>query len=119
MAVTKIWKITGRLDHVLTYAGDKKKTTNNKYNENELQGLRDVMDYACRDYKTEKQQYVSAINCETVTARRDMITTKKQYGKTNGIIAFHAYQSFAPNEVTPDIAHELFYLQTIPFICYR
>ena len=107
MATTKIWSIRGRLDHVLSYMEDESKTANPDYNESDLQGLRDVMDYTCQDYKTEKQHYISAINCDVETARQDMIATKKQYGKSGGIIAFHAYQSFAPGEVTAAMAHEI------------
>ena len=92
---------------MLDYAGNEGKTTNPDYNESEVQGLRDVMDYACQDYKTEKQHYVSGINCSPETARQDMIDTKKQFSKPGGIIAFHAYQSFAPGEVTPELAHEI------------
>ena len=33
--------------------------------------------------------------------------TKEQYGKTDGILAFHGYQSFKEGEVTADIAHEI------------
>lgn len=29
------------------------------------------------------------------------------YGKGNGILAFHTYQSFNKGEVTPEIAHEI------------
>ena len=36
-----------------------------------------------------------------------MIMTKKRYGKEGGIVAFHAYQSFAPGEVTPGQAHQI------------
>lgn len=36
-----------------------------------------------------------------------MLATKKMYDKTDGIIGFHAYQSFKEGEVTPDIAHEI------------
>jgi len=32
---------------------------------------------------------------------------KKRYGKEDGIVAFHGYQSFAPGEATPDAAHEI------------
>ena len=31
----------------------------------------------------------------------------KQYNKTDGIIAFHSYQSFKEGEVSADIAHEI------------
>jgi hypothetical protein len=107
MATTKIWSIRGRLDHVLDYAGNEDKTNNPQYGETELQGLRDVMDYTCQDYKTEKQHYISGINCSPETAREKMMITKRAYKKTDGIIAFHAYQSFAYGEVTPDTAHEI------------
>ena len=33
--------------------------------------------------------------------------TKEQYGKTDGILAFHGYQSFKEKEVTANIAHEI------------
>ena len=95
MASTSLWKVTTRLDHVLEYAGNEKKTANPNFNKSELQGLRDVMNYTVQDYKTEKQHYVSGINCSPETARQEMIDTKKQYGKMGGIIAFHGYQSFA------------------------
>lgn len=36
-----------------------------------------------------------------------MLFTKEEYGKTNGILAFHGYQSFKEGEVTSDIAHEI------------
>lgn len=36
-----------------------------------------------------------------------MILTKKQYGKENGYIAWHGYQSFKPGEVTPEQAHKI------------
>ena len=107
MAIVKIWKIKGRIDQVLNYASDKKKSKNPKFSKADLQGLRDVMNYSCQDYKTEKQQFVSGINCSPETARQKMIITKKKYEKMGGIIAFHACQSFAPGEVTADIAHEI------------
>lgn len=92
---------------MLDYAGNEEKTANPVFNESELQGLRDVMDYTYRDYKTEKQHYVSGINCSPETARQEMIDTKLQYNKTGGIIAFHGYQSFDEGEVTPALAHEI------------
>ena len=36
-----------------------------------------------------------------------MILTKKRYGKTDCYIAWHGYQSFKPEEVTPQLAHEI------------
>ena len=36
-----------------------------------------------------------------------MQLTKERFNKTDGILAFHAYQSFEEGQVTPDIAHEI------------
>ncbi len=107
MAVTKIWDIKGRIDQVITYASNPSKTKNEMYTDYDLQCLRDVMDYTMDDYKTEKQYFVSGINCMPEMARQQMTETKKRVGKTDGIVAYHGYQSFAPDEVTPDIAHKI------------
>ena len=40
-------------------------------------------------------------------ARYMMLQTKEQYNKKDGIAAFHGYQSFAEDEVTPSVAHEI------------
>lgn len=81
MATTKIRKIKDRFDHVIDYATNKDKTENKKY--------------------------VSGINCLPETAYKEMSIVKKQYNKTNGILGFHAYQSFCDYEVTSDEAHEI------------
>ncbi len=107
MATTKIWPVKSRLDHILEYAEDKQKTENTEWSRVDYQSMRDVMDYAMNDAKTEKQYYVSGWNCSPDIAREEMQITKKQYGKEDGILAFHGYQSFKPGEVTPEIAHEI------------
>ncbi len=94
------------------------------------QSLSDVIAYAVNEEKTRRQkkggsngtdvsaeiddeqekvmqQYVSGVNCTPSTARSEMIAVKKRYGKDKGIMAFHGYQSFAPGECTPAIAHEI------------
>ena len=65
------------------------------------------MSYTTRADKTEEKLYVSGINCIPAIAVEQMIITKKQFAKNDGRIAFHGFQSFKPNEVTPDIAHEI------------
>ena len=102
MAVTEIWKVKSRLDHVLKYATDVEKTDGDNYKE-----LHNVLNYTKEDYKTEQQLYVSGINCMPETAYDEMIITKKRYNKEGGILAFHAFQSFAHGEVTPDLCHEI------------
>ena len=107
MATTKIWAVKSRVDHVLEYAENKDKTRNDAWSEVDYQSMRDVMDYAMNDAKTEKQYYVFGINCSPDTARGEMQGTKYAFGKEDGILAFHGYQSFKPGEVTPDLAHEI------------
>ncbi len=107
MAVTKIWSIKGTLKSVVDYAMNPDKTLNDYYSNDELQSLKDVIDYAVESEKTEMQYFVSGINCNPEFARDQMTETKKVYGKQDGIIAFHGYQSFKPGEVTPELAHEI------------
>lgn len=107
MAVTKIWAIKGRLDAPLNYVANPEKTKNPSYSDSALEALADVIDYAANEDKTERHFYVSGINCNTTCARRQFVTVKKQFDKEDGILAFHAYQSFATGEVTPDTAHEI------------
>lgn len=109
MATTKIWKVQKRLDHVINYATNEEKTKNIyiKYEMDEFNSIRQVMAYATNPDKTEKQFYTTGINCEIEDAVKQMQFVKIFYGKENGILAFHAYQSFNEGEVTPEIAHEI------------
>ena len=81
MAVTKIWKVVKRMDHVIDYAKDKNKTKielNQNY-EILVDDLQNVIDYARNSDKTEKEFYVSGINCETNSAYEEMQDTKRFY----------------------------------------
>lgn len=109
MATTKIWKVQKRLDKVISYATNEEKTKNNysEYGINNYNSIMQVMNYATNPGKTEKQFYTTGINCEIKEADKQMQFVKIIYGKENGILAFHAYQSFNEGEVTPEIAHEI------------
>lgn len=109
MATTKIWKVEKRLDHVIDYATNEEKTKNKFYKEiqDDFYSVRQALLYATNPDKTEKKFYTTGINCEVENAIEQMISTKKKYKKEKGILAFHAYQSFARGEVTPEIAHEI------------
>jgi hypothetical protein len=107
MATTKIWSISDSLNRVVDYAGNPDKTENPNYSYVEVQSMYDVMNYATNAHKTEMRYYVSGVNCVPEIAREQMIMTKRQYNKEGGIVAFHAYQSFKPGEVTPDKAHKI------------
>lgn len=105
IATTGIWKIEKRLDHVIDYTTNIEKTLNSDYGKETYYDLHNVIDYVEADFKTEKQYYVSGVNCNVETAYEEMIITKQQYNKTGGILGFHAFQSFAEGEVTPEQAH--------------
>ena len=112
MATTKLWKVENRLDNVVNYASDKSKTENKKYQNKNINNIYELLDYTTNPDKTEKQFFVTGINCELDTAVKQMIQTKRnfnkdKYSKNNKIVAFHGYQSFAEGEVTPEIAHEI------------
>ncbi len=104
MATTAIWSVKGDLGRVVNYAANPDKTT---FEQEDLWGLHDVLGYATQDYKTEKQRFVSGVNCIPEIARDQMTLVKRQLGKEGGIAAFHGYQSFAPGEVTPEQAHKI------------
>ena len=76
MATTKIWAVKCRMDHVLDYATDKEKTAIS-WSDSDLQAMRDVMDYAMNDAKTEKQYYVTGLRCDLPNARTQMMRTKR------------------------------------------
>lgn len=112
MATTKLWKVENRLDNVVNYASDKSKTENKKYQNKNINNIYELLDYTTNPDKTEKQFFVTGINCELDTAIRQMTQTKKKfnkdkYSKNNKIVAFHGYKSFAEGEVIPEIAHEI------------
>ena len=80
------------------------------------QNLSDVIRYAVNSEKTQQtdnenctvvHRFVSGINCSPSTARDEMLAVKKRFGKENGTVAYHGYQSFAPGEATPEMAHEI------------
>ena len=104
MATTSLWHISGRLTDVINYIENPEKTI---AADNDLSELFDVIDYVKRDDATSEGEYVTAINCMRETAFEQMIMTKKQFGKTEGYIAWHGYQSFKPGEVTPDECHRI------------
>ena len=132
MATTSIWSVKGWLGKVVVYVENPEKTMHPETagipesgsgEEADRQGLADVIAYAVNTEKTRNrnngcesiaeedgaalQQYVTGVNCTSATARSEMIAVKKRYGKDGGIMAFHGYQSFAPGECTPQMAHEI------------
>ncbi|MCD7954291.1 MAG: relaxase/mobilization nuclease domain-containing protein [Lachnospiraceae bacterium] len=121
MATTSIWRVKGWLGKVVIYVENPDKTDNPAFYEKQdmsdkqAQGLSDVIDYAVNSEKTQAadeaaevmQQFVSGVNCHPGTAREEMLAVKRRFGKEDGTVAYHGYQSFAPGEATPELAHEI------------
>ena len=121
MAVTSIWRVKGWLGKVVVYVENPDKTTNPVYyekedmTERECQEPDDVIAYAVNSTKTEQtvqeeevvERFVSGVNCHPATARMEMMAVKRRFGKEDGTVAYHGYQSFAPGEATPEIAHRI------------
>jgi len=105
MATTKIWAVKGSLRSLVDYVDNPEKTI--AAADDSMKGLFNVLDYAANIDKTEQKLFVSGVNCLPEIAIQQMILTKKQYDKTDKILAFHAYQSFKPGEVTPKQCHEI------------
>lgn len=105
-ATTSIWSIKNHLDQSIKYIINPEKTTNKDFGNNYIKPL-ELSDYTEYDFKNEKVEYVTALNCLEYKPYEDMKDTKLRYGKTDGILGFHAYQSFKEGEVTADVAHEI------------
>ncbi len=81
MAVTKILARKGRLDVGINYVlnGD----------------------------KTEERVLTAHLNCDPGRECREMLDTKRAYGKEDGVMYYHIIQSFKPGEITPELALEI------------
>ena len=110
MAVTAIWSVKGQVETVIRYTANPSKTWNENYEEAaSYHALENVIAYSADEMKTEKQLYVSGINCSSnpELAAKKFNLTKCNRNKEGGIVCFHGYQSFRPGEVTPELAHKI------------
>ena len=116
-------RVHGWLGRLVVYVENPDKTENPKYfqtpemTQQQTQGLEDVIQYAVNINKTTTrmddestvviQQFVHGVNVSEIMARDSMLTVQRELSKTGGVIAYHGYQSFAPSEATPEMAHEI------------
>lgn len=99
MAVTKIWAIKSHLEQLIDYVSNREKTSAEKIDE----ALGKVLHYDMNEHKTEQRLYVSGVNCNPEEAKgqmRELLTDSE-----SDRVAYHAYQSFKPGEVSADVAH--------------
>lgn len=106
MATTSIWSIKNNLKQSINYIINPEKTINEDYGKNTYNYL-ELSSNKDYNFKKEKTHYVSCLNCSETDPYKDVKFTKERYFKTDGILAFHAYQSFKEGEITADIAHEI------------
>lgn len=77
------------MDHVIEYATNPSKTSQENYAD-----LHNVIEYTKASYKTEKQLYVTAINCSENDIFESMMRTKRRYRKTDGILRVSRFSIF-------------------------
>lgn len=113
MAVTSLWRVKGYIGKVVMYAINPEKTSKPVSYQTDAKGagaedtLSGIVSYVERDEATNLKSLVYGIKCHKDTAVQDMMAVKRKFEKTDGVIAYHGYQSFAEGEVTPDKAHEI------------
>ena len=98
MAYTSVSPVR-RLDRAVKYVMNKEKTT--------AVSLQDALDYAANRDKTEQSCFESSYACTLETAFADMHQTKGRWHKLGGVQGYHLVQSFAADEVTPELAHRI------------
>lgn len=101
-----IWKMEQR------FVEPVKKVLAERYEVDAHESLEDCLlnvavTYAADTIKTEERAYVSCLNCREDNAAVQMMETKRYWGKTDGRLCFHGYQSFAAGEVTAETAHAI------------
>ena len=70
-------------------------------------GLRQAIDYITNPVKTGEQLLTDYVRCDPGHAAQQMMDTKRALGKTAGRQCYHIIQSFQPDEITPELAHEI------------
>lgn len=91
------------LDNAVRYVLDENKTSRQK-NEASLRG---EIGKAFNEDRTERDLFQSAVGCTCETAFADMCGVKKMWHKESGVQGFHLVQSFAPGELSPELAHRI------------
>lgn len=114
MAVTSIWPIKNNkklttIKKVIDYARNPEKTVERDPEAlAPLHAINGVVEYAASEMKTETRAFVSCFNCTSEeTAAMEFMEVKRFWGKTDGRLCFHGYQSFRADEVDAETAHAI------------
>lgn len=92
-----------RLDNAIRYTFNEKKCSRRE-NEKSLEG---EIGKALNQDKTEQDLFQSAIGCTIDSAFEDMCRIKEMWHKEQDVQGFHLVQSFAPGEISPELAHQI------------
>ena len=66
-----------------------------------------LVNYIKNGDKTNEETLVTTICCTPENAAKQMMQTKMDYDKTDGVQAYHIIQSFMIGEISPETAHQL------------
>ena len=69
--------------------------------------MRQAIDYITNPSKTDEQLLTDYVHCDPGYAAQQMMDTKRALGKTDGRQCYHIIQSFKPDEITQELAHEI------------
>ncbi|SFE00085.1 Relaxase/Mobilisation nuclease domain-containing protein [Peptostreptococcaceae bacterium pGA-8] len=69
--------------------------------------LKKAIDYICNGDKTDDEIYVTTNLCSRENAYKEFELTKKQFGSKTKTLAHHLIQSFVPEEVSFEEAHQV------------
>ena len=70
-------------------------------------GLAQAIQYITNPDKTDQGVLVDHFNCDPGFAYQQMMNTKRRFHKTDGRQCYHIIQSFKPDEITQELAHEI------------
>ena len=87
----------------MQYALNEKKSSRRENEEN----LRSILGEAMNQSHTEQDLFQTGLGCTLGSPFEDMKAVKAQWRKLGGVEGYHLVQSFAPGEVTPELAHQI------------
>ena len=87
----------------MEYALNEKKSSRRENAKN----LHSILGEAMNRDRTEQDLFQSALGCTLASPFADMLAVKTQWRKLGGVEGYHLVQSFAPGEVTPELAHQI------------
>ena len=108
MAVTSIWPVKSTVSKVIDYVRKAEKTVEDRVvPAMALHQIEGVIEYTEDELKTERREYVTCLNCREEVAAEQFMETKLRWGKTDGRLCYHGYQSFRADEVDAETAHRI------------